>query len=171
MVVFYITLTEPVCNVFFKLLFLRKEKKMNETIGIIVPVDFLKNADKLVDYSIKMAGKLLVSIHFIHVVTKLIGAPFAAEYEGRMLSDAQERMANLLKDNSERCPSCTGEVVLGEPVDKIIEIAQEKQADLIIISTHGAKGLEKILLGSVAERVLKQAHCPVLIMNPYKKYE
>jgi len=149
---------------------------MNETIGIIVPVDFLKNSDKLVDYSIKMAEKLSVSIHFIHVVTSpvgdaMIGAPFAAEYEGRMLSDAQERMANLLKDNSERCPSCTGDVVLGEPVDKIIEIAQEKRADLIIISTHGAKGLEKILLGSVAERVLKQAHCPVLIMNPYKNYE
>ena len=147
---------------------------MSETIGIIVPVDFLKNADKLVDYSVKMAEKLAVSIHFIHVVTSpggdaMIGAPFAGEYEGKMLSDAQERMANLLKDNSERCPDCTGEVVLGEPVDKIIEIAQEKRANLIIISTHGAKGLEKILLGSVAERVLKQAHCPVLIMNPYKK--
>jgi len=147
---------------------------MSETIGIIVPVDFLKNADKLVDYSIKMAEKLSVAIHFIHVVTSpasdaMIGAPFAAEYQGKMLSDAQERMANLLKDNSERCPNCTGEVVLGEPVDKIIEIAQDKRADLIIISTHGAKGLEKILLGSVAERVLKQAHCPVLIMNPYKK--
>ena len=147
---------------------------MNETIGIIVPVDFLKNADKLVDYSVKMAEKLAVSIHFIHVVSSpagdaMIGAPFAGEYEGKMLSDAQERMANLLKDNSERCPGCTGEVVLGEPVDKIIEIAQEKRANLIIISTHGAKGLEKILLGSVAERVLKQAHCPVLIMNPYKE--
>lgn len=146
---------------------------MQETIGIIVPVDFLKNADKLVDYSVKMAEKLSVGIHFIHVVTSpasdaMVGAPFAAEYEGKMLSDAQERMANLLKDNSERCPSCTGEVVLGEPVDKIVEIALEKRADLIIISTHGAKGLEKILLGSVAERVLKQAHCPVLIMNPYK---
>lgn len=146
---------------------------MKETIGIVVPVDFMKNADKLVDYSIKMAEKLSVAIHFIHVVTNpaadaMIGAPFAAEYEGKMLSDAQERMANLLKDNSERCPNCTGEVVFGDPVDKIIETAQEKQADLIIISTHGARGLEKILLGSVAERVLKQAHCPVLIMNPFR---
>ena len=146
---------------------------MKETIGIIVPVDFLKNADKLVDYSVKMAEKLSVAIHFIHVVASpagdaMIGAPFAAEYEGKMLSDAQERMANLLKDNSERCPSCTGEVVLGEPVETIVETAQEKGADMIIISTHGAKGLEKILLGSVAERVLKRAHCPVLIMNPYK---
>ena len=146
---------------------------MKEIVKIIVPVDFLKNADKLVDYSIKMAEKLSVALHFIHVVSSpagdaMIGAPFAAEYEGKMLADAQERMANLLKDNNERCPNCTGEVVLGEPVEKIIAIAKAKDCDLIIISTHGAKGLEKILLGSVAERVLKRAHCPVLIMNPYK---
>jgi hypothetical protein len=43
-----------------------------------------------------------------------------------------------------------------------------KNADLIIISTHGAKGLEKMLLGSVAEHVLKLAHCPVLVMNPFR---
>ena len=146
---------------------------MKENIGIVVPVDFLKNADKLVDFSIKMAEKLSVGIHFIHVVSSpggdaMIGSPFAAEYEGKMLADAQERMANLLKDNNERWPNCTGEVVLGEPVEKIVEVAKTKNSNLIIISTHGAKGLEKILLGSVAERVLKRAHCPVLIMNPYK---
>jgi nucleotide-binding universal stress UspA family protein len=60
-------------------------------------------------------------------------------------------------------------VVTGDPVDRITEIAKEKNSDLIIISTHGAKGLEKILLGSVAERVLKRAHCPVLVMNPFKR--
>ena len=146
---------------------------MKNVVRIIVPVDFLKNADKLVDYSVKMAEKLSVAIHFIHVVASpvgdaMIGAPFAAEYEGKMLADSQERMANLLKDNDERCPNCTGEVVLGDPVEKIIEVAKAKDSELIIISTHGAKGLEKILLGSVTERVLKRAHCPVLIMNPFK---
>ena len=86
-----------------------------------------------------------------------------------MLTEAKVRMSNLLEDNSERCPGCTGEVVIGEPVDKIVEISRAKDADLIIISTHGAKGLEKIMLGSIAERVLKRAHCPVLTMNPFKK--
>ena len=146
---------------------------MKEINRIIVPVDFLKNADKLVDYSVSMAEKLSAVIHFIHVVSfptgdVMIGAPFAAEYEGKMLIDAETRMSNLLEDNSERCPGCSGEVVKGDPVDQIVEIAKTKDADLIIISTHGARGLEKILLGSVAERVLKGAHCPVLIMNPFK---
>jgi nucleotide-binding universal stress UspA family protein len=66
------------------------------------------------------------------------------------------------------CLECTGDVIVGDPVEKIVEFAREKDADMLIISTHGAKGLEKILLGSVAERVLKRVHCPVLFMNPYK---
>lgn len=147
---------------------------MKEINKIIVPVDFLTNVDKLVAYSASMAEKLSAVVHFIHVVTfpvgdVMVGAPFAVEYEEKMLTDAQVRMSNLLEDNSESCPGCTGEVVKGDPVDKIVEIAEMKDSDLIIISTHGARGLEKILLGSVAERVLKRAHCPVLIMNPFKK--
>jgi len=146
---------------------------MKEITTVIVPVDFLKQADKLVDYSITMAGKLSAVIHFLHVVSfptgdAMMGAPFASDYEGKMLADAQVRMSNLVEDNSEKCKGCTGEVVIGEPVDKIVEIAKAKGSNLVIISTHGAKGLEKILLGSVAERVLKQVHCPVLIMNPFK---
>jgi nucleotide-binding universal stress UspA family protein len=77
-------------------------------------------------------------------------------------------MANLITDSKKKCPKCDGEVVYGEPVEQIVEYAERKNADLLIVSTHGAKGLEKILLGSVAEHVLKKAHCPVLIMNPFR---
>lgn len=147
---------------------------MKEITRVIVPVDFLSNSDKLVDFSVYLAKQLSAVIHFVHIVSiptgdAMIGAPFAAEYEGKMLTDAQTRMANLLEDNAERCPNCTGDVMIGDPVDEIVEIAKTKEADLIIISTHGAKGIEKILLGSVAERVLKRAHCPVLTMNPFHK--
>ena len=146
---------------------------MKDITSVIVPVDFLKHTDKLVDYSISMAGKLSAVIHFLHVVSfptgdAMMGAPFAADYEGKMLADAQARMSNLIEDNSEKCKGCTGEVVVGEPAEKIVEIAKAKGSDLVIMCTHGAKGLEKILLGSVTERVLKRADCPLLIMNPFK---
>ena len=59
-------------------------------------------------------------------------------------------------------------ILNGEVVDEIVNFAKEQGADLIVLGTHGAKGLEKILLGKVAERVLQKAHCPCLIMNPYK---
>lgn len=144
-----------------------------EITRIVVPIDFMKSTDKLVDYAVLMAEKLSAVIHFVHVVSfpagdAMVGAPFATEYEGKILTNAQTRMLDLIEDNKEKNPNCNGEVVVGDPVDKIVEIAGAKDSNLIIIGTHGAKGLEKILLGSVAERVLKRAHCPVLIMNPFK---
>lgn len=146
---------------------------MKEIKIIVVPVDFSKITAKLIDYSIYMAEKLSATIHFIHAVTyvtgdAMLGVPFAVEYEAKMLAAAQEKMTNLLEDNREKAPGCSGEVVAGDPVDTIVDTAKDKEADLIIIGTHGTKGLEKILLGSVTERVLKRAPCPVLTMNPYK---
>ena len=148
---------------------------------IIVPVDFSTSTERLVEYAVYMAGKLSAVIHFIHVVDlmnfvdyytgeAMLGVPYVHEFEETLLTNAKEKMSILIKDNSEKCAGCTGEVDAGDPVIKIIEIASEKDADLIIISTHGAKGLEKIMLGSVAGRVLKRAHCPVLTMNPFKNH-
>ncbi len=148
--------------------------KMAKISTIVVPVDFLKSADKLIKYAAYMAQELSANIHFIHVVElysgdAMLGAPHTHEYRELFLSDAKLRMTNLVADYKDKIPGCTGDVLFGDPVDKIVEYAKDKSADLIIISTHGARGLEKILLGSVAERVLKNAHCPVLIMNPFKK--
>ena len=142
---------------------------------IVVPVDFSYHTDKLVDYAVYMAGKLSAVTHFIHVVefypgNSMTTLSYTQQHEERLLADVRIRMSKLLEDNSERCKGCTGKVVVGDPVDKIIEFAKAKDSNLIIMSTHGSKGLEKILLGSVAEHVLKGAHCPVLIMNPFKKY-
>lgn len=141
---------------------------------IIVPVDFAENTGKLVAYACYMAEKLTATVHFVHVIAvypgdAMIGAPFAGEYQEKVDAAAKERMANLLHDTKEKFPDCSGHTMNGDPAEKIVEIALAEDADLIITSTHGAKGLEKILLGSVAERVLKRAHCPVLIMNPFKK--
>jgi nucleotide-binding universal stress UspA family protein len=150
--------------------------KMKETKRIVVPVDFSEITNKLVDYAVYMANKLAAEIHFLHAVhfyagDSMVGFPYAQECEAKLITDAEERMSNILADNKERCPTCTGKVVIGDPVEKIVEFAQAKESDLIIISTHGVKGLEKILLGSVAERVLKRAHCPVLFLNPFKNNE
>ena len=147
---------------------------MEKVKTIIVPVDFSKTTEKLVDYAMYMASQLDAVPHFVHVVDyysgdAMLGVPYALEVNEKLLSDAKKRMSNLVADQKEKCPGCTGEVVTGDTVDRITAIAEEKNCDLIIISTHGAKGLEKILLGSVAERVLKRAHSPVLTMNPFRK--
>ncbi len=147
---------------------------MEKVNTIVVPVDFSKSTEKLVEYALYMASQLAAAPHFVHIVDyyrgdAMLGVPYVLEVNEKLQTDAKTRMSNLLNDNKKKCPECTGEVATGDPVDKIVAIAEERNCDLIIISTHGAKGLEKILLGSVAERVLKRAHCPVLIMNPFKK--
>ncbi len=147
---------------------------MQEVHQIIVPVDFSKTTAKLIDYATHMAEKLSATIHFIHVAEinqghdMLLGSSVFGDIKDKIIAAAEERMANLLEDNGERCKGCTGKVVNADIVDAIIDHAKNEKADLIIISTHGTKGLEKILLGSVAERVMKKAPCPTLIYNPYK---
>ena len=147
---------------------------MQEIYQIIVPVDFSKTTEQLVDYACYMAEKLSATIHFVHVAEinqghdMLLGSSVFGGIKEQIIDAAEERMANLLVDNGGRCKGCTGKVVEGDTVDAIIDQANNKKADLIIISTHGTKGLEKILLGSVAERVIKKALCPTLSYNPYK---
>jgi nucleotide-binding universal stress UspA family protein len=146
---------------------------MEQIKSIVVPVDFYENTDKLVDYAAYIAGALSAQLNFIHVVNLISGhmivvEPLSVEFLTRYEKDMQQRMEKLVESIQDRCPGSTGSVVSGEAVRDIVEYARTNDADLIIISTHGTKGLESILLGSVARRVVKHAPCPVLVMNPFK---
>ena len=140
---------------------------------IVVPVDFTRSTKNLVEYAQHIAEDLHAVIDFVHVVPDypedaMVGAPFAQEYQERESLESKEKMAALVDETNHVCPGCSGGIVYGKPVDCIIEFANSKNADLIIIGTHNAKGLEKIILGNIAEHVLEKADCPVLIMNPSK---
>ncbi|MDR3629482.1 MAG: universal stress protein [Desulfocapsaceae bacterium] len=141
---------------------------------IVVPVDFQKNTQRLVEYAVYIARQLSAEISFCHVLEPfvmgdmMLGSPSFSDFDVKRSSDAEERMANLIQDIDLVSPHSSGKVLLGDTVDEIVGYAKQESADMIIIGTHGAKGLEKILLGSVAERVVKRAGCPCLVMNPYK---
>jgi nucleotide-binding universal stress UspA family protein len=147
---------------------------MKEIKRIVVPVDFSQNSVKLVDYAVNMADKLAASVHFVHVAElgqghdMLLGSSDFGGMKEKIMSAAEERMANLIEDYGEKNKGCSGKVLTGDTVKAIVDEANAVESDLVIIGTHGAQGLERILLGSVAERVVKRASCPVLTMNPYK---
>ncbi len=61
----------------------------------------------------------------------------------------------------------TYKVLMGDVGEKIVDYASEIEADLIVMGTHGYKGLEKIMFGSVADKVVRSASCPVTTINPY----
>lgn len=82
------------------------------------------------------------------------------ELEGRLAE-----FANLLREQG-----LVGRSVMrgGQPADEILNVVREEKADLIVMGTHGRRGLSRLLLGSVAEAVLRRAHCPVLAVKSPK---
>ncbi len=146
---------------------------MKKITNIVVPLDFTKNTNNLVDYAIYMAESFRAVIDFLHVVPAypgdaMIGSPYAQSYQDEDFAKSKKKMADIIEDYQGKLPGCSGEVVAGDVVDQIVGFAESKKADLLIVGTHDAKGLEKVLLGNVAEHVLRKAHCPVLIMKPVK---
>lgn len=143
---------------------------------IIVPVDFHQHTDELVDFALNIAAKLEAKLTFLHVVEHVAAiAGYADVYpasfsaiDEEIFGYAQKKMTVLVGKSKAVCPGCDGVVLRGDVADHIVDYVREKESGLIVMGTHGAKGIEKIMLGSVAERVLKRASCPILVFNPYK---
>lgn len=146
---------------------------MQQIRTIIVPVDFLEHTDQLLDFAGYIAQKLGAALHCIHVVEthqKYAGyeAPSLSSLDREMAELAEQQMQLLVDKNQRTLPNWEGKVLKGDTVGTIIQYAKDEQGDLIVIGTHGRKGLSKMWLGSVAERVIKRAPCPTLTCNPYR---
>lgn len=147
---------------------------MKEIHKIIVPIDFQQHTGRVVDYAVYIAQKLNAGLYFTHVVEDAVvygdftDSTSLASFEDRQAEHAERMMKKLVEENKNTCTSCEGKVSRGDVVDTIIQYAREEGGDLIVIGTHGRKGLEKMWLGSVAERVVKRAPCPTLTFNPFK---
>lgn len=144
---------------------------------ILVAVDFTSHTNKLVDYSMYMAQALGAGVRFVHVVESFSGYnmmlvhPSFEQISNDLKHKADGLMANLIEDHKDKVEDITGEVVIGDPADKILEYADGEDFDLLIVGTHGAKGLERVLMGSVANKVAQNAPCPILIVNPARYLE
>jgi nucleotide-binding universal stress UspA family protein len=139
---------------------------------IITPVDLEEHSNKLIEYAAYMADKLGAKLTLIHVLEPIhtivdieMGSSTLEKYTENRLQTARDFLQKLAAPY----PECTTKILQGVIVDAIVDFAKSKKAEMIIIGTHGSKGIEKLLLGSVAERVVKNAHCPTLVMNPFKQ--
>ena len=140
---------------------------------IIVPVDFNIHTETLANFSINVARKFNGKITFIHVVKKLpdysdYGPDTLSDLERNLLAHAEKKMESFMKEMRKKYLECEGEILIGDAAEAIISCARKTLADLVIISTHGAQGVEKVLLGSVADRVIKGVSCPTMVFNPFK---
>lgn len=127
---------------------------------ILVPTDGSEHATKAADKAIELAKKLDAEIVAVHVIDEKLIQPFEVlEKEGKeMLQQIQKKGESAGVEVSEV-------LLLGNPGHDMKKISNKTEADLIVIGSHGRTGLEKILMGSVAENTLKTSDIPVLLIK------
>lgn len=139
---------------------------------ILVPTDFSDCALPAVRYAAELADKFSAELILLHVVPDAVLAlpdavmPTPAPDLHALTESGKTGLANLIAAENLARLNPRPEVRIGSPAAEIIAAATDLHADLVCISTHGRGGLARVLLGSVAELVVRQAPCPVLTVRP-----
>jgi nucleotide-binding universal stress UspA family protein len=148
---------------------------MVEIRTILVPVDFSEVAPILAKWAKGFAKQLNAKIILTYVLEDLstyegifVDLKTLTELENTLYEGAKKSMEDFLKEHFSDFPDVEPVLEKGDVVETILRVAQEKGADLIVIGTHGRKGLDRILFGSVAEGVVKNSPIPVVTINPYR---
>ena len=144
--------------------------------SILVPTDFSQHSDKAVETAIDLAGKLKAKVFLLHVIDEGLqqcvemyclsdGVMKQMEREGRSTSQL------LLEQELAKFPDTAGvdisfDIRKGYPSEEIVNDQKERAVDLIVIASHGRTGILKTIMGSTADKVLKNASCPVLLVRP-----
>jgi universal stress protein A len=148
--------------------------------NILCPVDFSASSDAALDHALELAHADSAAVHLLYVLPQFVTEDTAemaqnddpvievykkddAAVEAMLVSleeDARRKHEGLAFSHALRR--------IGDPADVIVNEAKKIKADLIVMGAHGRKGLSRVMLGSVADEVLKNAECDVMV---YKKYE
>ena len=140
----------------------------------LVPIDFSADANQALAYAIDLASKLGARLTLLHVMQSPprggadmdVTVPHAYS---QFIQHLEAEVAHSMQACLERVTAggLEGEiaVVHGVPFQEILDTAKKQQVDLIIMGTHGRTGLQHVLMGSVAEKVVRLAPCPVLVVR------
>jgi len=139
---------------------------------ILVPVDFSAYAEKAVCWALALAERWRSRLLLLHVVPipsyppMLMGTYFnPANFAASLRAEAEARLKEFVTSLGKTKVPVETQVIVGEPFHDICCVAEQEQADLIVMGTQGRTGLQHLLLGSVAERVVRHAPCPVLVVG------
>ncbi len=156
-------------------------KKINKN-TLLVPVDFTSYSEEALIVASNLAEKLETRLLVLHVIHDPAEAPGFYIKKGKkkkflqsMEEAAEEMMEEFLKKMRQAYPDqvpikeALPLLIVGTPVTRIVEIAEKKQAYMIIIGSHGRTGLSHLLVGSKAERVVQLSPIPVTVVKTSKK--
>jgi nucleotide-binding universal stress UspA family protein len=138
---------------------------------IVVAVDFSEMSRDVLHYAVQLAGSVPgASLHVLHVVPDPLQQPWTVEAAGidfarleqEWVAEANRRVHQLITAEGIEASSAKAVVQVGRAADTIVRYGTDISADVIVMGTHGYGPIKRFMLGSVAERVLRQAPCPVV---------
>lgn len=139
---------------------------------ILVATDFSECAEEALAYAVGLAAPLDATVHLLHAVTiPTLGIPemgmaYATMSIERVTQDAQDALDKLAAKYRGAASLAPPRLEVGDARDVIDRVAETIGADLIVMGTHGRRGVKRVLLGSIAEAVVRTAPCPVLTVRP-----
>lgn len=143
---------------------------------ILIPTDGSEISLEAAKHAIKMAKAMNSRVYAIYVIdiVPFIGLPTEGLWESMKEiledegNDTLNKISHMAKDHN---VDIKVEILEGNPSKEIVDYAERKKVDLIVMGTTGKTGLDKLLLGSVAEKVTKKSHCPILLVKKYESEE
>lgn len=133
---------------------------------ILVATDFSPFSERALDHAVGMAVEFDADILLVHVIESLnyslTDTMTVVGHEKALLTTARALLENLVKQLKDNNRPVRSFLSSGTPYREIIKKSQEENVDLIVVGTHGRTGMEHFFLGSVAEKVIRLAACPVL---------
>jgi universal stress protein A len=144
---------------------------MMELHHILAPTDFSEHSQQAIQYARELAqafGATLVLVHVVELPPYPIEGLPPSQLGGTLLEDLEQQatsdLAQVLAQEAE--VTVVRRVVVGIPYRRIVEVAADEKVDLIVMATHGRTGFSHLFMGSVAEKVVRAAPCPVLTICP-----
>ena len=132
---------------------------------ILCAVDFDQNSLLALRLAAELARENKGSLEIVHVLGLPPGPEVSLPF-GKMESTAKTRLERLARQKVGKTVQYRIHVMMGDPGVEILQMAKRLRSDLIVMATHGRKGLRHLVLGSVAESVIREAPCPVLTLRP-----
>jgi nucleotide-binding universal stress UspA family protein len=143
---------------------------------ILFPSELREYSLKILPYVISMSEKFNSKIYLLHVIEDFSkwGGFYIPHisldvYQKEAMEAAEKLMDRVCRDQMQGCPDFQRIILSGNPASEILKTIDSEAIDLVVMGTHGYKGLEHAIFGSVAEKVVKNSAVPVLTINPYKR--
>lgn len=149
--------------------FVKHMSAMNLPRNILVPVDLGEQTESVLDYAVALAAKLDAKVHLLHVLGRpLLGAEtgivVTETVSDEIITRCQGELDRLTLARASEVPFAQIPLRFGDPRTEIQAAAAEINAELIVMGTHGRRGVSRLVLGSVAESIVRTARCPVLLI-------